>query len=391
MTGLAPQWRELAVDWVVDHPMSLAGRVAALRYGVPRGPLPPIVTADDKAKRALVAPANYAGQARAWCGALRASGPDVSAQNYAVSSPYGFDADAVIPPAVFYNSRRWQHAQLDAARGFTHFLAESFIPPFGRLLGRDAERQFAALGPDVDLAYMCHGSDVRRPSLNRERTPQSPFTDARISRRLEVLALRNLHILARSDRPVFVSTPDLLDDVPRARWCPVVVDTAAWARQRPPRSGAPRVVHVPSKAAAKGTVHIEPVLHRLAARGIIEYTPLRGVPHDRMPETLASADIVVDQLSVGSYGVAACEAMAAGCVVIGHATARVRSIVQEQSGLALPLAEADASTLESVILRLAADAGERSEQVERGRQYVTAVHGGARSAQILRRGWIDVR
>ena len=45
---------------------------------------------------------------------------------------------------------------------------------------------------------------------------------------------------------------------------------------------------------------------------------MQGVPHTELVEMVKSADIVVDQLLLGSYGVFACEAMAAGRVTVGH-------------------------------------------------------------------------
>ncbi|MDQ2698507.1 MAG: hypothetical protein M3Y46_06915, partial [Actinomycetota bacterium] len=341
-----------ASDWIADHPMSLPGRIATLRYGRPRQPLPAIVEPPDSPTSVLIAPANYAGQAYAWCRALERADSAVAARNYALPSPFTFRADALVPPSVYHNSRRWQAAQLEAARGFTHMLAESFIPPFGRLGGRDLERQLAALG-DVDIAFMCHGTDVRRPSLTQLRTRWAPFGDDHGTRRMEQIALRNLAIIERSHRRVFVSTPDLVQDVPASNWCPVVVDVDAWAAPQRESNRPLRVVHVPSKSAVKGTRHIEPVLNRISASGLVDYVPLRGVPHDRMPAVLAGADVVIDQIGLGSYGVAACEAMAAGCAVLGHVTAAVRDVVLEHTGQELPIREVDPQTLEGTLLSLA--------------------------------------
>ena len=383
------RWRTRAVNWIADHPGSVPGRVAALRFGrPPRGP-GRVLAAGDRPIRVLVAPANHAGQAHAWCGALEDADPTVSARNYAIEAGgFGFPSDLVVSRAVFHNSRAWQRAQLAAARDFTHVLVESFIPPFGRLFRRDLERQLASLGPGVDVAFMCHGTDVRRPSLNRSRTPLAPFRDDEMTKRIEVLALRNLELIDRANRPVFVSTPDLLDDVPAGIWCPVVVQPERWSLPRRHATGPLRVVHAPSKAGAKGSALIEPVLERLARAGLLEYTPLRGIPNDRMPAVLAEADVVVDQFSVGSYGVAACEAMAAGCVVVSHVTDRVRELVRDHAGIELPIVEAGPQTLEAVLTELAADPGRREELGRTGAMFVSSVHDGRRSASALLNEWI---
>lgn len=385
----ARDWRTRAVNWVADHPTSVPGRLATARFGWPARDSLSVLEPGDAPVRVLIAPANYAGQAHAWCVALEKAAPSVSARNLSLEAGgFGFDSDLVVSQAAYHNSRAWQRAQYAAAHGFTHLLVESFIPPFGRLFGRDLERQVAGLGSASDVAFMCHGTDVRRPSLNRARTALSPFGDDATSRRLEHLALRNLAIVERMRRPVFVSTPDLLDDVPRAEWCPVVVAPEKWSAPRRTSRGPLRVVHAPSKAGIKGSALIEPVLERLANAGRVRYTPIRGMPNERMPGVLAAADVVVDQFGVGSYGVAACEAMAAGCVVVSHVTDRVRDLVRDRTGLELPIVEAGPRTLERVLLELAADPARRESLARRGAEFVSHVHDGRRSAEVLLSEWV---
>lgn len=82
----------------------------------------------------------------------------------------------------------------------------------------------------------------------------------------------------------------------------------------------------------KGTEAIESVLKRLVEAGRIRYRPLRSVPHGDMPSVLAEADIVLDQFAVGSYGVAAVEALATGRVVVGHVRPEVRHRVLADTG-----------------------------------------------------------
>src|SRR5690606_35228716 len=120
------------------------------------------------------------------------------------------------------------------------------------------------------------------------------------------------------DRPVFVSTPDLLTEVPWAHWCPVVVDVKSWENTRELLTGErPIVAHFPSMGHVKGTHLIEPIVSDMQRRGVIEYRGMTGIKSADMPSHVASVDIVLDQFRIGSYGVAAVEAMAAGRVVIG--------------------------------------------------------------------------
>ena len=388
-----PRWINHIVDYIADHPMSLMGRIAAVRLGRP-DPTVQVATTEfhDAPLRVLIAPVNYAGQGTAWARALERRRPDISARSMAIDVPGGFafDADLVIPVSTYHNDSRWQHRQLRASQTATHVLIEAEEPPLGRLLGRSVEQQAKALtDAGVSVAYLAHGTDARLPSRHIAQTPWSYYTDPSIyAPRAETLAARNIALLQRSAGPVFVSTPDLLLDLPDATWCPIVVDPRRWDHPRTPRTSSTqlRVAHAPSVAAVKGTHLILPVLERLAADGTIDLTLVSGVPSAQMPEVFAQADVVIDQFRIGSYGAAACEAMASGCVVVGHVSDHVRSLIAEQTGLDLPIIEATPDSLERVLRELTrSDLARRQAQ---GRTFVKEVHDGRLSAQALDDVWI---
>ena len=269
-----PAWLNRLIDTIADAPMSPIGRLAARRMG---RPLPigsvPATTFPDAPTRVLIAPVNYSGQGIAWARALEAADPRIAARNMAIDVPGGFSfaADLVVPVGTYHNDPDWQRRQLDSATRATHVLIEAEEPPFGRLLGRSVEAQAEALSAaGVDVAFIAHGTDVRLPSRHIRDNPLSYYDDPSVYLpRAEALAARNIALLERSGRPLFVSTPDLLVDVPTAAWCPVVVDPQRWAADRtePSRAarGPLRVAHAPSVAATKGTAMIMPVLERLAA------------------------------------------------------------------------------------------------------------------------------
>lgn len=387
-----PRWMNAAIDAIADAPDSMIGRIAAKRYGAP----PPAGSVpasgfDARPRRVLIAPVNYSGQGTAWARALEAADATISARNMALDVPGGFsfDADVVVPIATYHNDPDWQQRQFTAALTTTHVLIEAEEPPFGRLFGRSlANQSRALLDGGVDVAFLAHGTDVRLPSRHRQRHEWSHYADPEIyAPRAETIAARNIDFLMASGRPLFVSTPDLLDDLPSATWCPVVVDPGRWQTAREARIGALRVVHAPSVGPVKGTALILPTLESLAAEGLIELRLVQGVASAEMPAVFAGADVVVDQMRVGSYGVAACEAMAAGCIVVGHVAADVRDLVLSRTGFVLPVVEATPATLEATLRELAADAA-LDDRRRGGIDFVTAVHDGRASARALIDAWI---
>lgn len=376
--------------------MSLVGRIAARRFGAPApaGSVP-ASSFSNAPTRVLIAPVNYSGQGHAWARALEQAEPSVSARNMAIEVPGGFafEADLVVPVGTYHNDPDWQRRQFEAAASATHVLIEAEEPPFGRLLGRSVAAQAEALQKrGVNVAYLAHGTDARLPSRHIAGNPLSYYADEAVYfPRAEQLAARNIALVAESGRPAFVSTPDLLVDLPHARWCPVVVDLDRWAApgrvDRAP--GAPlRVVHAPSVAAYKGTSMIMPVVERLQAEGLIEFRLIQGVPSADMPAVFAQADVMLDQFRAGSYGVAACEAMAAGCLAVGQVSDQVRSAVFTASGIDLPVIEATPETLEATLRGLAA-LPSLAEPARENVGFVRAVHDGRMAARVLRDYWLS--
>lgn len=390
-----PRWINALIDSIADAPMSPIGRLAARQYGAPAptGSVPNTRFA-DRPSRVLIAPVNYSGQGREWARALEESTPDISAQNLAIDVPGGFsfDADIVVPVATYHNDSDWQRREFEAAAGATHVLIEAEEPPFGRLLGRSVAAQSQALlGRGVDVAFLAHGTDARLPSRHIEANPWSYYSDESIYLpRAETLAARNIALLEGSGRPIFVSTPDLLLDLPTAHWCPVVVDPKRWETRRTARAtGSPlRVAHAPSVSAVKGTQLILPALERLVDENVITLDLVTGVPTTDMPQRFADADVVIDQMRIGSYGVAAVEAMASGCLVVGHVSDEVRALITAQSGAELPIVEATVDTIEQVLRDLADDQSFKSRRAY-GLDFVQALHEGRYSAKVLREHWID--
>src|SRR5690606_29977100 len=140
--------------------------------------------------------------------------------------------------------------------------------------------------------------------------PWSPFKDGEWDRTefLERQSIETKRLLGALDAPVFVSTPDLLDDWPDARVLPVAIDVDAWLTDAPLlEREIPLVVHAPSRGAKRGTDLIHDLMVGPHDQGLMDYREFSGVPAVQMPEIIGGADIVLDQFRIGVYGVAAAE------------------------------------------------------------------------------------
>ncbi|KGN32408.1 hypothetical protein N802_18760 [Knoellia sinensis KCTC 19936] len=348
---------------------------------------PPRPVVADEPVRLLVAPANFAGQGDAWARCAREHLDGVASVSMMTDNKFAFSVDQEVPPDV-YRDRAWQLSQREWALGtFTHALVEAVRPVFGPLYGPTAAGDVAQLTKHgVSVAMISHGSDIRVPSAHAARFPHSPFDDAedRTTTILEARAKQNVGILEKFDGPVFVSTPDLLDYVPKATWCPVVIEPDRWVSQVPVlEREVPVVVHVPSSSRLKGSELVDPIMRELEAEGRIVYRSVRDLTHAELAEVYKDADIVLDQFVLGLYGVAAAEGMAAGRVVVAYVTDPVRERVREATGLDVPIVEADPDSVRETLLDLLADREKARTIAARGPEFVRSVHDGRMSAGVL--------
>jgi hypothetical protein len=174
---------------------------------------------------------------------------------------------------------------------------------------------------------------------------------------------------------------DLIDYVPDATWLPVTVDVDALASAAPVLERArPVVLHAPSNSALKGSAVIDPVLTRLDHEGAIRYLRATDLAHDDLIAAIASADIVVDQLGLGLYGVLACEAMGAGRLVVAEVGDRIRTRMAPAS---VPILEITATSVEDVLRRTLADRVEGRALAAAGPSFVREFHDGRAAAAAL--------
>lgn len=321
-----------------------------------------------------IGPLNTAGQAVAWTNAVN-SRLGVPALSFASAGPISRrrkgenfkDAPHVSMPhprlaPTWY--RAWRLRQ--ALGSSTRVIAESFMD----LPGREAH------------AFVAHGSDVRDPDVHMARLEHSYFREAepRWVDHFRTTTAEN-RIRARQ-LPTFVSTPDLLLDIPEATWLPLATDVKSWRTNRPVlQRDVPVVLHMPSKRRPpiKGTEHIDRFLSELHDAGRIEYVSPLAVSHAEVRNLVWQSDVVVDQIMTGSYGVAAVEALAAGRLVIGNVHADVRQLMIE----APPIVDASPRSLRDVMDQVLEERQRFSALAGEGPPYASRWHGGDESASVL--------
>ena len=167
-----------------------------------------------------------------------------------------------------------------------------------------------------------------------------------------------------------VGSYDAIRWVPEAEVIPPGVDLTRIEPAPPSDRARPLIVHAPSSRRRKGSEHVIAAVEGLDA----DLELVEGLHHDEAFERYRAADIVVDQLNAGWYGLFAIEAMALGKPVVTFLHDEAVRRTEEAVGTRVPIVSATAETLREALRPLVADAARRRELGAESRAYVERVH-----------------
>jgi glycosyltransferase involved in cell wall biosynthesis len=167
-----------------------------------------------------------------------------------------------------------------------------------------------------------------------------------------------------------VGSYDAIRWVPEAEVIPPGVDLSAIHPAPPVPRARPVIMHAPSSRRRKGTEHVIAACEGLDA----DLEIVEGLAHDQALGRYREADIVVDQLNAGWYGVFAIECMALGKPVVTFLHDDAVRRTEEAFGVPVPIVSATARTLRERLRPLVADPAERRRIGAASRAYVERVH-----------------
>lgn len=252
----------------------------------------------------------------------------------------------------------------------------------GHLLRQQAAqwRAFAKLLPATDVFHFYFGLTLVPKSVQ--------FPLLRAARRKSVLHYLGSDIRGKPPRELawgrradarIVGSYDAIRWVPDAHVVPPGIDLSDYAPAAPTDRERPVIVHAPSSRRRKGTEHVIEACAGLPA----ELELVEGLHHDEARERYRRADIVVDQLNAGWYGVFAIEAMALGKPVVTFLHEEAVARTEEAFGRRVPIVSATKETLAAVLRPLVESPEERRRVGAESRAYVEAVHDVDRIADRL--------
>lgn len=182
----------------------------------------------------------------------------------------------------------------------------------------------------------------------------------------------------RADAEI-VGSYDAIRWVPEAHVVPNGLDLAKYEPVPPPENARIRVVHAPTSRQKKGTEWIVEACAKLP----VDLDIVENVRHDQAIERYKQADIVVDQLNAGWYGVFALECMALGKPVLTYLHDEAVRRTEEAYGAKVPLVPTTKETLAETLRPLVESAEERRRIGAESRAYVERVHDADKVADKL--------
>jgi glycosyltransferase involved in cell wall biosynthesis len=184
---------------------------------------------------------------------------------------------------------------------------------------------------------------------------------------------------ARGADARIVGSYDALQWVPDAHVVPPGLDLRDYTPPPPKDHARPVVLHAPSSRKRKGTEHVIAACEDLD----VELDIVEGLHHDEARRHYERADIVVDQLNAGWYGIFALEAMALGKPVLSYLREEAVHETEREMGVEVPIVPVTKETLRERIAELAASADERRRIGALSRAYVERVHDADKGADRL--------
>jgi O-antigen/teichoic acid export membrane protein/glycosyltransferase involved in cell wall biosynthesis len=239
---------------------------------------------------------------------------------------------------------------------------------------------FRKLLPEADVFHFYFGLTLIPKSFQ--------FPILRTLRKKSVLHFLGSDIRGRSPEELsysgsadaqIVGSYDAVRWVPDAHVVPPGIDLQVFQPVAHDERERPLVVHAPSNRTRKGTEHVIAACEELG----VDLEIVEGLHHDEARHRYERADIVVDQLNAGWYGLFAIEAMALGKPVVtalhDDAVARTESAYDVQ----VPIVNTTKETLVETLRPLVDSPEERRGIGAESRAYVERVHDADRNAERL--------
>ncbi|PKM96496.1 MAG: transferase [Firmicutes bacterium HGW-Firmicutes-1] len=189
------------------------------------------------------------------------------------------------------------------------------------------------------------GSDVR---IYSQAVKLSPFVNVKclkedaIKRRLEQLA-KYIDTCIVSDYELYEYVKDYYSNLVII---PQAIDLNEFNQiEEPSKNKKITIVHAPTSPEIKGTIHILQAIEMLQSKYDFDFKLIQGISYEEAKKTYVNADIIIDQILIGSYGLCSIENMSFGKPVVCY----ISDFMQEKYPRELPIISANPTNIKEKI------------------------------------------
>jgi len=326
--------------------------------------------------KVLIGPMNIAAQPYYLARGLRKFGIEATSIMYG-SGTFKYEADWKVElprnpierVTTFYNVLQ---KVIENDYDIIHFFQRSFfmsIPP---------KRHDKLTGFDIPIlklrgkriAYRFTGWEVISREIELKNNPYSAFKHGWDGHFDTYLNDEYLDFLRCYCDVFMVVDPMMKEHIPEAEIVPRILNVEDFEEVGIEKKDCPLVLHAPSNTTYKGSKFILKALEELRDEGInFELKLLNRVPYTEAIQWYKKADIIVDQILIGWYGVLAIECMAMGKPVAVYMRNDLVKTPEE-----VPVHNINIDDVKQRLRELIQDYELRRYLAERGREYVKQVH-----------------
>lgn len=233
------------------------------------------------------------------------------------------------------------------------------------------------LGKKVVMHYW--GSDIRRYSIAKKNNPYviaNKLNEDDIKRKMEYLS-KFVDCCIVADKELYYYAKDFHNNI---KFVPQAINLNNYKfNQSQNKNEKFLIVHAPTNRILKGTDYIIKAIENLQKKYDFEFKLVENMSHEEAKEIYSKADLIIDQLRLGGYGLFSLECMAMGKPVICWVADYVREFYPEE----LPIISASIDNIEQKLEFILNNKEMIDDIGRKGRAYVEQYHDYIKVAQIL--------
>ena len=163
------------------------------------------------------------------------------------------------------------------------------------------------------------GSEIRVPSIARNHHPYWQYAEDYLSMLNEDVIKQNIHTFSTWVDHCIINDYEMKSyvqaDYKHVHMLGLPINLEKYQYKPQVKRDTIHVVHAPTNRSVKGSKYFEAALKQLSEKYPIHYTRVEKMDHDEAMKIYREADIVLDELIIGTYGSLTIECMAMGpCV-----------------------------------------------------------------------------